>query len=64
MKTRVKFKGSSSFFKEWKDGDCGYIDDYLMDGEGRAFAVVVKDDGRIVLAYLSVLEVIWPSTSL
>lgn len=56
MKTRVVFRSSSPVNNEWEEGECGYIDGYLMQNDDRAFAVVIKDDGKIVLAHISVLK--------
>ena len=56
MKTEVVFRSSSPVNNEWEEGEHGYIDGYLMQSDDRAFAVVVKDDGKIVLAHISVLK--------
>ena len=58
MKTRVMFKEDSYLSEEWIAGDSGYIDGYLMQNGYKPFAVVVKYDGKIVLAHISVLKVL------
>lgn len=49
MKTEVKIFGQNQY-KEWNDGDTGYIDGYVKGGDERPYAVVILDkDSSVVL---------------
>lgn len=49
MKKRVIFT-SNSQYGDYKIGEKGVVDGYVSGGDGIPCAVVVKDNGRFVLA--------------
>lgn len=58
-KTRVKFIGTSQY-DDWQEGDIGYVDGYVLGGDGIPCVCVVTG-GKIVLAPTTSLQVITDS---
>jgi hypothetical protein len=49
MKTCIEMTTSDGQNGDWKNGERGYIDGYVVGGDGRPYAAVVIDE-RIILA--------------
>ncbi len=56
---RIVFVSTSRYGElEYAAGDSGYIDGYCCVGDGMPYAVVVKDDGRFVMAQLNHIKLL------
>lgn len=57
METLVRMKNDDMRYKEWKEGQTGYVDGYCRGGDDVPYACVVLGE-KIVMAPISILEVI------
>ena len=55
-KTRVVFQ-SDSPYGDYHVGELGIVDGYVRGGNDDPYAVVIKEDGSFVLAFLSSIKV-------
>lgn len=55
-RTRVRFIAEKHPHNEMKRFERGYIDGYVRGGDDRPYAIVVKDNGKIVMCSINQLE--------
>lgn len=55
-RAKVKFECDSPY-GDYRKGEMGYIDGYLRGGDNTPTVAIIKEDGRLVLAYIGSFQV-------
>lgn len=58
MKTIVTFKSNDQVDGDYREGDAGYIDGYILTGTNKSPHAIVVVGSRLVMAPLTALKVV------